>query len=246
MAHSYLIGCAFLCYYLTNWYVLVLISIDSHTFYKMTKFQLLSSNKYSRTKSWITGLYTFIFVFIYFLIIWILFGEFNILGLNFIISPNSHQYVDAMGQTYTNDAQIDPRIFYFLFIPGIFYFASVTLIHYCFKQTGWDIIPIVFSFWLAWIVLILSGAFQNPWSIWVLIGRIILVATTFFGLFFIFNYLINLIISKSSFAPSFFSSALDQEISKKENTEVLKKLRNEEVIIDVLAENIFLKNKKIK
>lgn len=213
----------------------------------MTNFQLLSSNKYSRTKSWITGLYTFIFVFVYFLIIWILFGEFDVLQLKFIISPNSYMKVDPQtGQTLTNDAQIDPRIFYFLFIPGIFYFASVIFIHYCFKQTGWDIIPIVFSFWLAWIALILSGAFENPWSIWVLIGRIILVATTFFVLFFIFNYLINLIISKSSFAPSFFSNALDQEISKKENSEALKKLRNEEVIIDVLSENIFLKNKKIK
>lgn len=213
----------------------------------MKEFQLLASNNYSRTRSWITGLYTFIFVFVYFLIIWILFGEFNVLKFNFIVSPNSYSYIDdTTGQKFTNNAQIAPEIFYFLFVPGIFYLISVMLIHYCLKQTGWDIIPIVFSFWVAWIALILSGAFANPWSIWVLIGRIVLVATTFFGLFFIFNSLINLIISKSSFASNFFSSALNQEISKKENSEVLKKLRNEEIIIDVLAENIFLKNKKIK
>lgn len=220
---------------------------DIIKFYRMKEFQLLSSNNYNRTKSWITGLYTFVFVFVYFLIIWILLGEFDVLKLHFVLSPNCCPYVDPnTGITYTNDAQIDPRLFYFLFVPVIFYFLSIFLIRYCFKQVGWDIIPIVFSSCLAWIALILSGAFANSWSIWVLIGRIILVATVFFALFFIFNYLINLLISKSSLASGYFSSALNQEISKKQNSEILKKLRNEEVIIDVLAENIFLKNKKIK
>lgn len=203
----------------------------------------LNQSNIQKTKSWFITIYVLVFVFVYFSIIWILLGEFNILKMNWIIYPGIPNPNDPNEVTIS---QIDSQIFIFLFAPGIFYFVSIFVLRYCFKQFGWDMISIVLSTWMAWVSLILSGAFANPHSILIIMCRIILVITTFFVLFFLINFVVNLFISRSHKNIFYFSTLLNQELKQKEIYKNLKNLvkTKEETILFVNPNNIFRKNKK--
>lgn len=209
----------------------------------MKTINFLAQSNVQRTHTWLQTIYVLVFVFIYFAIIWILFGDFNVLKLNLIvfpgmINPNNPQEATAY-------AQIDPRIYYFLFVPGIFYMLSIFIIRFGFKQIGFDMVPMVISSWMAWVALILSGTFANPYSVLVITGRIVLILSTFLILFFSSNIIVNYVLGHSRNGSYYFAALVKQELAKHEIQDTLKSIVkiNDEKIIDVDPKNIFRKVK---
>ncbi|WP_027119460.1 MPN565 family protein [[Mycoplasma] testudinis] len=220
----------------------------------MEKFRLLSNSQFKRTKVWFITVYIFFFVFLYYLLVWLFLGEMNISGLNYLVFQGHPLFpVNDMRQfiaTFSgplNSPQLflDNILLYWLLIPLAFHAITISLIHYATKQTAWDMIPMVYSFSLGMLALIFGGAFTNAWSLWILLGRIILIASVFFISFIILNYSVNRFIMKEKSSFGYFENALNQEIAKKELKDLSRKMRlnAHSDIIDVAPQNIFFKRK---
>lgn len=209
----------------------------------MSNFRTISHLKYKRTKVWIVTFYVFTFVFVYYLLIWLLLGEINLLKLN--LTSFFGQFVDPKDHSRVSGTQLDSRMFYFTLIPLVFHACFILLIRVIFKQLGYDMIPLVYSFCLGMITIIFTGLFNNAWSLLVLFGRIVLVVITFFITLMVLNYLVNRFILLNKNASNYFESILNQELTKKHLNERSWKLKmsNQNEILDVATSNIFLKKK---
>ncbi len=135
----------------------------------------------TRTKPWIKTLFVFFFVFVYFCAVWLLLGEFNLLGLNMVVYQGQPNPADPT--LAAASAQIDPRLHYFLFVPGVFYFAAIAAMKR-FGLVGWDLVPVTAAAWLTFAAVILTAALPNPYSILMLSARMLIACATFFALFF--------------------------------------------------------------
>ncbi|MDC4163419.1 hypothetical protein LNO75_02365 [Mycoplasma sp. T363T] len=150
------------------------------------------SSHYKKTKPWIITLFLLIFVFGYYLTIWVLLGEFNLLKLNWLLGE---------GVIITNDQQINERnfnllILIFLIPPLGVYFILILIIKYLFKQTAYDLIPLTYSFSLAMITTILSGLFNFANQGIIIFARIVLVITVFSISFFFLVFITNKLLIK--------------------------------------------------
>ncbi|WP_033160128.1 hypothetical protein [Mycoplasmoides alvi] len=208
-------------------------------------FDFLINKKSIKTKPIITTILILVFVFVYYIIIWILFGEFNLLKLNLIVYPGMVNPDNS--KEVASFAQIDSRIYYFLFIPGIFYFLVIVSLR-LFKQMAWDTIPLFLSFWLSWVAFILSAALPSPYSILMIAVRIIIVGATFFILFICSNFLLNHYFLNSNKNFDQFIGFADEELKNKNFNKNFKTLlRNNQIknsIIDIDPQNIFMKKSK--
>ncbi|WP_027124008.1 hypothetical protein [Mycoplasmoides pirum] len=198
-----------------------------------------------KTNPIIKTLLVLFFVFIYFLIIWLLFGEFNLLKLYFIVYPGMINPNDST--QVATFAQIDSRLYYFLFIPGIVYTLIIFLLK-LFKQNAWDMVSIFLATWMGWVALILSAALPSPYSILMLTVRLLIVALTFFGLFFITNFIIIKIVASPNYSKSVdtFIDYVNQETKINKINQSFKKILqdNQNLIFDVDSKNIFCHKKK--
>ena len=201
------------------------------------------NNYSSKTKPIITTLVILFFVFVYFIVVWLLFGEFNLLNLNWLVYPGKPNSNDP--KLVAAYAQIDSQIYYFLFLPGIVYVGIIFVLR-LFKQFAWDLIPIFFSLWMSWVVLILSATLPFPYSILMISLRILLVGLTFFVVFVFVNFLLNQFLIRSQLGVNHFVNLSQEQIKITESSKTFCSLflKNKDLIIDIDPKNIFINHKK--
>ncbi|QZX48821.1 MPN565 family protein [Mycoplasma sp. E35C] len=190
------------------------------------------SSQYKKTKPWIITLFLLFFVIGYYVIIWVLFGEFNVLKFNWVLGEGVIFNKDMM----VNERNFNPLIFAFIIPPLLVYFLLILFIKYTFKQTGYDLIPLTYSLSVAMITTILSGLFDFSNTGLIIFARIILVLTVFFISFFILVYLTNKILISFDFKNDYVyvNDLLTENNQKTERKKMIHKLKpNKEETITI-------------
>ncbi len=161
-------------------------------------------------------------------LIWILFGEINILGLNWIVSFNGKWYGENQitGEinfwVWNGENIFNPLflLFPFILIPFnilIFFMLYKNKIFQMNQFNSW------FSFLLTGFIFIISALIGNEW--WHIIIRILVVILTLAILFFALNFITNKIIFNSKNKYNFLSTIIKKEEEEKKYHEELENLK---------------------
>ncbi len=160
------------------------------------------------------------------LLIWVLFGEINSLGLNWIVSfggkyyDNEAVYPGFFVWNHNNIFNPLFLIFPFILIPVdifIFYFLYRKNIYFVNQFNSW------LSFLLTGFVFIFSSLIGNQW--WHIIIRTFIIISTLAILFFTLNFIGNKIMITSKNKYSFLSNILKKEKQEKEYHNELEDLK---------------------
>ncbi|WP_027122076.1 MPN565 family protein [[Mycoplasma] imitans] len=184
------------------------------------------SSQYKKTKPWITTLFILIFVVVYYVLIWVLLGEFNLLKLNWLLGEGVIVTSDQM----INQQNFNLLILAFIIPPLGFYLIIILLIKYVLKQTGYDLIPLTYSFSIAMITIILSGLFKFANQGLIIFGRIVLVIAVFCISFFLLVFITNRIMIRFDFRNDYvyLNDLLEEKKNKNKRSEQIKQLKKPE------------------
>ncbi|QMT98299.1 hypothetical protein H3143_02210 [Mycoplasma tullyi] len=188
--------------------------------------EYFKSSLYKKTHPLIITLFLLIFVVGYYVIIWVLFGEFNLLKLNWLLGEGVIITQDQM----INEKNFNPLILAFIIPPLGVYFLFILLIRYAFKQTAYDLIPLTYSFSIALITIILSGLFKFANQGLVIFGRIVLVILVFSISFFLLVFIINKLMVRLDLKNDYvyLNDLVEENKNKLKRNQEIKQLKKPE------------------
>ncbi|ADK87210.1 hypothetical protein BIX66_03225 [Mycoplasmoides pneumoniae] len=157
--------------------------------------QFFQSTAKRKTPAWLTGSFSFFLVFVYYIIVWVLLGEINALGFNFVIAPNNRT---LMGREV--EPIFDLVLLWFLLVPLVVYALLLLLLFFTTPYLIVEAIPFFYGIALMMISLFMSGMFPQAWNVWVIFGRFVLVLVVLMLSFFVINKLTNLVLLRSRYA----------------------------------------------
>ncbi len=180
-------------------------------------------------------------------LIWILFGEINILGLNWIVSFNGRWYGDGEQNGILDFYKWDGQNIFnplFLLFPFILIPFNIFIFFIFYKNKIFEINQFNswFSFLLTGFVFIISALIGNEW--WHIIIRTFVVILTLAILFFTLNFIINKIIFNSKNKYRFLSMIIKKEDDEKEyhdeleNLKIYKKEKEDSDISSIIIEDM--------
>lgn len=172
---------------------------------------MITDNESNKTPNSITVLFALI-TSIYFISVWLFFGEFNFAGLNWITFLDKNH----------SKTSLNPLIYSLILPPVILPFLGAFFIKIFSKRlVGIDIIPILLSLTVSYITIILTGSMQNAWANLIVLSRIVIVFSVLCVSFLILNKITNIIIIHSRFGSTFFSQKHNEiEEFKKNNAKI--------------------------
>lgn len=152
----------------------------------MSKFN--SKQYVVKTPNIITVGLSLLLVFIPFIIIWVLVGEFNVLKNNWIIPFKGN-----------NQFMFNPMIFVPMFIVLVLSIGVIVILYYC-KLVNFDTLPFITMFNAMGFSTILSGLIPYNQNIltYIVISRFLIVIVVSLITFFIFNKITNSYLMDSS------------------------------------------------
>ncbi|AFQ03228.1 MPN565 family protein [Mycoplasmoides genitalium] len=180
------------------------------------------SNKKTKTPNWLIGSFSFFLVFIYYLLIWILFGEINLLGFNFLIAAQNRTF---MGKEI--EPIFDLVLLWFLFVPLLIYLFLAFFLFAFTKYIIWELIPFCYSTAFTLIVLFLSGIIPMAWNSWIILLRFFLVLITLMLSFFLLNKMTNFFLIRSKYAIIIAENLLKTGKSKTKNRQKLQQIQSD-------------------
>lgn len=188
--------------------------------------EYFKSSLYKKTNPLILTLFLLFFVVGYYVVIWVLFGEFNLLKLNWLLGEGVIITQDQM----INQRNFNPLILAFIFPPLGVYFLLILLIRYLFKRTAYDLIPLTYSFSIALITIILSGLFKFANQRLIIFGRIVLVIVVFSISFFLLVFIINKLMIRLDLKHDYvyLNDLLEENQNKNKRSEQIKQLKKPE------------------
>lgn len=148
------------------------------------------------------------FLLILYIIIWAVFGEFNLSKQNWLIKLNQANNFNLL---------------YLLISMLVFSLLLFTLIKIFTNLFKWDALPFIFSTNIMGIVTIISALIPiNSNQQWIIVARFLIVITSSLLTFFITNAIVNACLLKSQKATNVFLEYVDEYQKSKEISKELK------------------------
>lgn len=165
------------------------------------------------------------FLLILYIIIWALFGEFNLSKQNWLVKLNQANNFNLL------------YLLISLFVFSILLFILIKIFTNLFK---WDALPFLFSSNIMGIVTIISALIPvNSNQQWIIVARFVIVIASSLLTFFICNTIVNAFMLKSQNATNIFLEYVDEYEKSKEISNELKeatKNNNEKDYIEIERE----------
>lgn len=200
-----------------------------------------------KTKPWIIAVFVLLFVFVYYLCIWLLLGEFNLAHLDFVVLAQTQRTINDVPNFSPAYLSIDSRLYLFVFIPPLIWGALLFGIRLGFKFLVWDGLPLIIGSYVTWLSLLFSAGISN-WTnrtqAWIIASRFLIVLLTFFVSFFTLNKLTNTCLMHSRHAPIFLAHAVDTTQQQKAVVDTFYQQHPQlftPTIIDIPVTNIFIR-----
>lgn len=191
-----------------------------------------------KTKSWILSL-SLISFFIFYIIVWILVGEIDVLNLKWFITPYQKYENNVL---ITRKIVFNPNIIYICL--GIIAFSIIyfLLFKFWFKKINWDCLPFIVIGNVAGLVLIFTGfiPYNSNNQIWIVIARFIIIIVSSLIAFFIVNSITSRILLKGNDSAMIYEEIKDeyQQLSKiKKENKMFVKPKQEKDYIEINNED---------